>query len=58
MTVLEVKDIEKSFGSNKVLDKVSLTLEKGQSMSIIGPSGSGKSTLIRLINMLDTVDGG
>ncbi|MBR5827472.1 MAG: amino acid ABC transporter ATP-binding protein [Clostridia bacterium] len=56
--MLEVKDLKKSFGKNEVLKGISLSLEEGQVMSIIGSSGSGKTTLLRCINFLETADSG
>lgn len=58
MAFLEVTDIEKSFGSTRVLNGVSFTAEKGEVVSIIGSSGGGKTTLLRAINLLETPDGG
>ncbi len=58
MALLEVKNIQKGFGSNKVLKGVSFTLEKGQVLAIIGSSGSGKTTLLRCLNFLETPDEG
>lgn len=58
MNVLEVKSANKSFGAFKALKGVSLTLEKGEILAIIGPSGSGKSTLLRCINCLERMDSG
>ena len=58
MPVLEVKNIEKRFGSTQVLKDISFSLEKGQAMSIIGASGSGKTTLLRCLNFLEKPDGG
>jgi ABC-type polar amino acid transport system ATPase subunit len=52
------KDIKKSFGKLEVLKGISLNVNLGEVLSIIGTSGSGKSTLIRCLNMLETVDGG
>lgn len=52
------RDVVKSFGDNLVLDKVSLTLEKGEVVAIIGPSGSGKSTFLRCLIHLETIDRG
>ena len=45
MSLLEVKNLKKSFGDNVVLKDISFNVEKGEVLSIIGPSGSGKSTL-------------
>ena len=53
MSMLEVKNIYKNFGSLKVLKGVSTTVEKGEVISIIGASGSGKSTLLRCMNLLE-----
>ncbi len=58
MSVLEVKDIKKTFGKTKVLKDVSFTLEEGQVLAIIGSSGSGKTTLLRCLNFLETPDSG
>ena len=58
MAILEVNNLKKSFGKNEVLKSISLSLEEGQVMSIIGSSGSGKTTLLRCINFLETADSG
>jgi len=58
MPVLEVKNLEKRFGSTRVLNDISFSLEKGQALSIIGSSGSGKTTLLRCLNFLETPNGG
>ncbi len=58
MNVLTVKNAEKSFGDNHVLKDISLTVDKGEVVSIIGPSGSGKSTLLRCATFLERLDGG
>ncbi|MEO0407476.1 MAG: ABC transporter ATP-binding protein [Cyanobacteria bacterium P01_A01_bin.135] len=47
--VIELKGVSKTFGSNRVLDKVDLTLNRGEALAIIGPSGTGKSTVLRII---------
>jgi polar amino acid transport system ATP-binding protein len=56
--MIEVKDLRKSFDGRVILDGVSLTLEKGEVVSLVGPSGGGKSTLLRCLNGLETFDGG
>ena len=56
--ILDMKNIEKSFGSLSVLKGISLSVEKGEVVSIIGPSGSGKSTLLRCATFLETIDSG
>lgn len=53
MAILEVKNIEKHFGSTKVLKDVSFSLEEGNALAIIGSSGSGKTTLLRCLNFLE-----
>lgn len=54
MSVLEVKNIRKSFdGKKHVLDGISFSLEKGESVAVIGSSGSGKTTLLRCLNFLE-----
>jgi len=59
MSVLEVKNIRKSFdGKKQVLDGIHFSLEKGESVAIIGSSGSGKTTLLRCLNFLEKPDEG
>lgn len=58
MAILEVKNIEKHFGSTKVLKDISFDLEEGQTLAIIGSSGSGKTTLLRCLNFLETPNHG
>ncbi len=58
MYMLQALDIHKKFGSLGVLKGVSLQVEKGEVIAIIGPSGSGKSTLLRCLNHLETIDKG
>ena len=56
--LLEINHCRKQFGTNEVLTDLSLSVEEGQVLSIIGPSGSGKSTLLRCATLLETMDGG
>lgn len=58
MAILEVQNIEKSFGATKVLKDISFSLEQGQALAIIGSSGSGKTTLLRCLNFLEKPDSG
>ncbi|WP_455959234.1 amino acid ABC transporter ATP-binding protein [Anaerotignum lactatifermentans] len=58
MKILEINHCNKKFGDNEVLKDISLSVEEGQVVSIIGPSGSGKSTLLRCATLLETMDGG
>ena len=58
MSILEVKDLRKTFGKTEVLKGISFSLEKGEVLSIIGSSGSGKTTLLRCLNSLEFADSG
>lgn len=58
MALLEMKDIVKDYSGCRALDHVSLSVEKGETVAIIGPSGSGKSTLLRCINALTRITQG
>lgn len=58
MKLLEMNHVRKEFGELSVLKDISLYVEEGEVVSIIGPSGSGKSTLLRCATMLETMDGG
>ncbi len=58
MSILEVNKLKKSFGSSVVLNGIDFSLEKGESLAIIGSSGSGKTTLLRCLNFLELADGG
>ena len=58
MAMLEVSHLEKHFGETEVLKDINFSLEKGQSLAIIGSSGSGKTTLLRCLNFLESPDSG
>ena len=58
MSLLEVKNLKKSFEDTEVLKDISFSVVKGECLSIIGSSGSGKSTLLRCLNLLEQPDFG
>lgn len=58
MSILEINNITKSFSGNKVLKGISLNVDKGEVVAIIGASGGGKSTLLRCATTLETIDSG
>lgn len=58
MSMLQVKNLRKSFGSAHILKGIDFELEKGKVLSIIGSSGSGKTTLLRCLNFLEIADSG
>ena len=58
MSKIQIKNVSKSFDNFKVLDNISLNIEKGDIYGILGLSGAGKSTLVRCINGLETFDEG
>ena len=58
MATIELKNIEKSFGANKVIDKFNIKINHGEFIVLVGPSGCGKSTLLRMISGLESVDEG
>ena len=54
--MIELKLIEKSYGNQKILDKISLNIKKGEFISIVGPSGAGKTTLLNIIGTIEDFD--
>ena len=56
--MIDVINLEKSFGDNKVLNGINITIDKGDIMVVIGPSGSGKSTFLRCLNCMEDPTGG
>lgn len=56
--LLTVRGLRKSFGSNRVLESIDLTVGRGEVLALIGPSGSGKTTILRCLNGLELADGG
>lgn len=58
MAIVELKDVTKRFGTLEVLKGVSMNVEKGEIIAVLGRSGSGKSTMLRCINGLETIQGG
>ena len=58
MKILEVKDVSKSYGTQLVLDSISMTIAQGKIYGLLGPNGAGKTTLIRIINQIISLDKG
>jgi polar amino acid transport system ATP-binding protein len=56
--MVDARGVRKWFGANEVLKSMSLTVPRGEVLSLLGPSGSGKSTFLRCINHLESIDGG
>ena len=56
--MIEIKDVRKSFGNRNVLKGITLHIDKGEVVSIVGPSGAGKTTLLQIIGTLDKADSG
>lgn len=57
-TILECKNLTKTYGAKKALDQLSLSLDSGKIIGLLGPNGSGKTTLLKMINRLLTVPQG
>ena len=57
-TVLELKNVSKSFGKRKVIDDISLEVREGEIYGFLGPNGSGKTTTIKMILRLIDMDNG
>ena len=57
-SILQIKDLKKSFGDNEILKGISLDVKQGEVVVILGSSGCGKSTLLRCINGLEMIQGG
>lgn len=57
-TILEIENLSKTYGNSAVLKDISLKVNEGDTIVIIGPSGTGKSTLLRCVNLLTKIDGG
>ncbi len=58
MSMVTFQNVTKKFGENTILDDISLSIDKGEVVVVVGPSGSGKSTFLRCINALETIQGG
>ena len=58
MSILEVKNLDKSFDNKKIIEDVSFTIEKGKIVGLLGKNGSGKTTILKMINDLLTIDEG
>ena len=58
MSKIVIKNLEKSFGDNKVINKFNIDIEDGEFIVLVGPSGCGKSTLLRMVSGLESIDQG
>ena len=56
--LIDVQDLQKSFGDNQVLSGITTQIRQGEVVAVIGPSGSGKSTFLRSLNLLEVPTGG
>ncbi|ELH4809911.1 arginine ABC transporter ATP-binding protein ArtP [Vibrio vulnificus] len=55
---IQVKSVNKSYGSNQILHNISFKCAKGETLVLLGPSGAGKSSLLRVLNLLESADNG
>ena len=58
MSKIEFRNINKSFGENKVINNFNININSGEFVVLVGPSGCGKSTLLRMVSGLETIDQG
>ena len=58
MSKIVIKNLEKSFGDNKVINKFNIDIKDGEFIVLVGPSGCGKSTLLRMVSGLERIDQG
>ena len=58
MSKINIKNLEKSFGNNKVINNFNIDINDGEFIVLVGPSGCGKSTLLRMISGLESIDQG
>ena len=58
MSQITIKNLEKSYGENKVINNFNIDIEDGEFIVLVGPSGCGKSTLLRMISGLENIDQG
>ena len=58
MSKIVIKNLEKSFGNNKVINNFNIKIEDGEFIVLVGPSGCGKSTLLRMVSGLESIDKG
>ena len=58
MSKIVVKNLEKSFGENKVINNFNIDIKDGEFIVLVGPSGCGKSTLLRMVSGLESIDHG
>ena len=56
MSKIVIKNLEKSFGDNKVINNFNIDIKNGEFIVLVGPSGCGKSTLLRMVSGLESID--